>query len=107
MLGIEFGWTAICTKDRRRKLVKWKSTSGTWNKGIVRFIALEDRDKVSSRMSVKIEAEAPKAIASLFARSSAVQSFFENMVIKRALKRFKKEAYKTDFLNKQKINQNK
>mmetsp|Transcript_7077 Transcript_7077/g.10327 ORF Transcript_7077/g.10327 Transcript_7077/m.10327 type:complete len:213 (-) Transcript_7077:26-664(-) len=100
MFGIKFGWTATCTRDRIRRVVKWESTSGTWNKGKVTFAPSKERKKDACRMLVEIDAEAPKAVAALFAKSSAVQSFFENLLIKRALKGFGRVVYNNDVLKK-------
>mmetsp|Transcript_23633 Transcript_23633/g.36499 ORF Transcript_23633/g.36499 Transcript_23633/m.36499 type:complete len:126 (+) Transcript_23633:191-568(+) len=112
VLGVKFGWTAkFTTRNRWRKIIAWESTSGTWNTGSVQFIPLdaahvaaadsnsEKEQSHRSRMLVEVKAEAPRAVAALFDKSTALQSFFENVLIKGALRGFRKVVQKEDFSN--------
>ena len=79
--GFKYSWCAVSTNLERPSIIEWQSTSGLRNYGSVRFDErVLDEERVETEMVLAMRFRAPRVIAALFRRSSAIKAVMETML---------------------------
>jgi uncharacterized membrane protein len=85
--GVRFSWRAKSEVLTNPKGIRWESTSGLKNRGVVEF---EPTSDVSCIMKLKMSIIMPYILVSLFqGMPSVVQKFLENKLLKWSLEMFR------------------
>ena len=92
-LGIPFSWNAIVTKVEYPNTLEWESTSGMQNYGSVEFSALNDNQTYATMTMTFV---APRLVAALFRRSSALANTVQNRIIRATLINFRDAVQKEE-----------
>ena len=89
--GVNFRWRAESELvDSPYKGIRWESTSGVKNKGIVEFVPTpgDKNSNGSCSMKVRMAFVAPRLLSSLF-RGTVVEDFLRNKIMKWSLEMFR------------------
>jgi len=89
--GVSFRWRAKSVLvNNPNKGIRWESTSGVKNKGIVEFIPtpIKSNSNGSCLMKVQMAFVVPRLLSSLF-RGTIVEDFLRNKIIKWSLEMFR------------------
>jgi uncharacterized membrane protein/pimeloyl-ACP methyl ester carboxylesterase/O-succinylbenzoate synthase len=89
--GVSFRWRANSELiDSPYTGIRWESTSGLKNKGVVQFIPTPDDQTENGSCSINVQMAfvTPRLLSSLF-RGTIVEDFFQNKIMKWSLEMFR------------------
>jgi len=89
--GVSFRWRAKSELIKSPHMgIRWESTSGVKNKGVVQFIPTQDDQTGSSSCSINVQMAfvTPRLLSSLF-RGTIVEDFLRNKLMKWSLEMFR------------------
>jgi uncharacterized membrane protein len=92
-MGIPFSWNAVITRVEHPNTLEWESTSGMQNYGSVEFSALNDNH---TNVTMTMTFVAPRLVAALFQRSSALANTVQNRIIRTTLINFRDAVQKEE-----------
>lgn len=92
-MGIRFSWNAIVTRIEYPNTLEWESTSGMQNYGSIEFSALSDN---KTNVTMTMTFVAPRLVAALFRRSSALANTVQNRIIRTTLINFRDTVQKEE-----------
>ena len=95
-MGIKYSWTAIALRNERPSVIRWKSTSGLKNFGIVKFLPQPDDSQYPTLMTMRMTFVAPRAAAAVFRRSKKMANFVKEKMIKDSMLNFRDVVLETD-----------
>ena len=85
-MGLNFTWNSIASRLERPHILEWKSTSGLKNFGRVDFSPIGDN---ATTVTMTMTFVAPRVLAGLFRRSSALANAVQNRIIRTTLINFR------------------
>lgn len=89
---IRFSWKSKVTFMERPKCIKWESTSGLKNKGILTFKERRmdsSQPGVITQMTLTLKFVAPKVVAALMKRSDKVEAYMKSQILQPTLAKFR------------------
>lgn len=88
---IRFSWKSKVTFMERPKCIKWESTSGLKNMGLIEFEeqTLDGGTDSVTRMTLKIKFIAPRIVARAMKRSDKIDGFMKSKILQPTLIKFR------------------
>ena len=88
---ISFSWKSKVTFMERPKCIKWESTSGLKNMGVITFEeqTLDGSADIVTRMTLKMKFIAPRIVAKALKRSDRIDAFMRNKILQPTLIKFR------------------
>ncbi len=89
---IRFSWKSKVTFMERPKCIKWESTSGLKNKGILTFKERRmdnSQPGVITQMTLTLKFVAPRVVGALMKRSDKVEAYMKSQILQTTLAKFR------------------